>query len=270
MSANVSFKNPPVVETVLGVQFDRVKGLSNGHMGAFWATLGPDWPSATDAPRLDDESERFGTPFSWGGMGLRIGPQAASRLQIWNTARDRMIQAQDSRILYNWLGTPEGAYPRYRTVRPEFDAILRRFQEFVEGRGIGTLSPNQWEVTYVNQMPKGTVWESPSDWAEVFRGLPGPRPGAAAVDLEAFGGHWHYEIRPEKGRLHVEVGLGQRGNKPGSECLVLTLTARGPVAKDLPLQEAIGQGLNLGHDVIVTFFRDATSSDAHAFWRIER
>jgi hypothetical protein len=33
------YERPPVVETVLGVQFDPLPDLCNAHLGAFWGTL---------------------------------------------------------------------------------------------------------------------------------------------------------------------------------------------------------------------------------------
>lgn len=271
MASNVSFRCPPVVETVLGVQFDRLKGLSNGQIGAFWTSLGPDWPTTSDAPKVEDQSERFGTPFSWGVPGIRIGPQTASRLQIKNVKGDRMIQVQESRIMYNWLACAEGEYPRYKNVRPDFDTVFRRFRDFVEERGFGPLVPNQWEITYVNQMPKGTVWNVPSDWASVFRGLPGAKRADDEVCLlEAFGGHWHFEIKPQRGRLHVDIQYGHGGQRQSPECVAMMLTARGPISKELPPQQAIDEGLNLGHEVIVTSFVDMTSDEAHKFWGKEQ
>lgn len=41
MSAPESeFKNPPLIETVLAVQYAPIKGLSSAHIGIFWGSLG--------------------------------------------------------------------------------------------------------------------------------------------------------------------------------------------------------------------------------------
>ena len=54
-----SFKNPPVVETVLGVQFERLAGFTNGHLGAFWKSLPDGWSQVRNANSLDPILERF-------------------------------------------------------------------------------------------------------------------------------------------------------------------------------------------------------------------
>jgi len=59
------FERPPVNETVLGVQFDPLPRLSSAHLGAFWASLGTDWPVVNDAPELEQQFERFGKGEQW-------------------------------------------------------------------------------------------------------------------------------------------------------------------------------------------------------------
>ena len=49
----VSFERPPVVETVLGVQFKRLPGLTNAHLASFWRELGSDWPEIDFVPALE-------------------------------------------------------------------------------------------------------------------------------------------------------------------------------------------------------------------------
>ena len=180
-----------------------------------------------------------------------------------NSDESRMLQIQNGRLIYNWIGQDGEEYPRYSdNIRPEFDEYFGRFESFVGGLGIDTVEPNQWEVTYVNQLPKGTVWERPADWAKLFKGIPGPFMDTASASLESFQGRWRYEIPPKLGRLHVEVQHGRMGSSEGCEALVLKLTARGAITKELDL----GAGLDRGRDVIVTSFRDMMSAEARERW----
>ena len=266
-----SFENPPVIETVLGVQFDRLEGFRNAHLGAFWKTLEADWVNLADAPTLEPAFEEFGEGQVWGALGqLKLTQYPSSRLQIRNEAADRMIQLQNGRLHYNWLRQSEeseGLYPRYRILRPEFDDVLRQFQEFLANEQLGPFSPNQWEVTYVNHLPKGTVWKTPSDWGSVFVGLPGPFPQFDSPRLESFTAEWHFEIEPQQGRLHVHVAHARLASKAGQEILRLTLTARGAVAGEGTEGLDVNQGLNLGRSTIVNTFRNITSQIAHDYWR---
>ncbi len=269
MNEAISFRHPPVVETVLGIQFKRLPNLTNGHLGAFWGTLRPDWPTVADAPPLDDQEEWFGGRIPWGGLRLKLSQDPSVRLQIRSQQQDRMIQVQNCRLDYNWLRQDGGEYPRYCVVKPEFDRVLASFQGFLEGQGLGPLAAKQWEITYVNHLPRGTVWDSPADWGKVFRSLPGPVGPVEGLVLEALGGTWHFEITPRRGRLHVEIQHGFSGSPEGPEILVMKLTARGPVPESVTPQQGIDAGLNLGHDRIVSAFRELTSPEAQAYWNRE-
>lgn len=262
-----SFKRPPVVETVLGVQFEH-PALQNAHLGAFWKTLGGQWGLVTDAPTLPPTFERFGESPQWGSLGgsLTLTQDPSARLQIRNEADDRMVQIQNGRLHYNWLGRAGGPYPRYGTIRPEFDEILGLFRQFLVDEELGELRANQWEVTYVNHLPRGTVWNDAKDWQNVLVGLPGVWQEPGLVQLESFAGEWHFTIPPQQGRLHIQVAHAKKGPEPTDEILRLTLTARGPVAERSESGLTVDQGLNLGREVIVTAFRDVTSESARKYW----
>ena len=68
------YNDPPVVETVLGVQFDRLPGFKNAHLGAFWKTLNAaEWPVVQDAPPLAPQFERFDKSVRWAkGVQLQL------------------------------------------------------------------------------------------------------------------------------------------------------------------------------------------------------
>src|SRR5690606_2055154 len=122
--------------------------------------------------------------------------------------QSRMIQVQNGRIHFNWLRQGEGAYPRYEIVRDQFSEMLNRFQKFVADEQLGEFKPNQWEVTYVNQIPRGTVWDTPADW-DFFRLLAGMPTIANALEGESFSGQWHFVIPPRQGRLHIDWQHGR-------------------------------------------------------------
>src|SRR3982751_1568266 len=94
------FERPPVIEAVLGVQFERLVDFSAAHVGWFWKTrLSDEFQTAKEAPRLEDQFERFGNDRVWapmGGLVFRPGAEA-DRIQIVNSRGDRMVQIQDSR-----------------------------------------------------------------------------------------------------------------------------------------------------------------------------
>jgi len=271
-----SFRSPPVVETVLGVQFDPLRGFTNAHLGAFWKFLStnettrPDcWNHVNDAPPIEPAYERFDEEQAWAPeLAVRFAPTVPSRLQIRDAAGDAMVQVQNGRLHYNWIGSGS-QYRRYNTVRPAFDRLYAALEQFVQQEKLGDVGPNQWEVTYVNHLPRGTVWDDPSDWPKVFTGLPGVWASPSVVRLEGLVASWHFEIPERKGRLHIDLKRARRREEPPEELLRLTLTARGPVAGPGTEGLSLANGLDLGHRVIVLTFRDVTSTEAHRIWEIE-
>jgi uncharacterized protein (TIGR04255 family) len=262
------FANPPIVEVVLGVQFTPLASFSNAHLGWFWKRyLEDDWVIPQDAALVADQFETFAAQDRRGRPELQFQvslglPVSHTRLQITNEAGDRMIQVQSTRFHYNWL-KKNGMYPSYKNVRKGFDDYYSRFCNFASEAGLGTVTPNQWELTYVNQIPRGKLWESPMEWHKVLPGLIAPGPEIEGIGLESAGGDWHYEIVPKKGRLHFSFQYGRVGEQQ-EPALVLQTTARGPIGKN-GTQE-FGDGLDLGHEVVNRAFLRLTSPEAQKIW----
>ena len=263
------FKRPPVIETVLGVQFDLLTEFKSAHLGAFWKRLGAEWPNLTDAPALLPQFEKFEEGNRWtieSGPRITIGQDLNLRVKIRNARDDRMLQVQNGRFHYNWLGKGGSQYPRYKVVRPEFDRLLDEFKAFLSDEVLGEPKGNQWEVTYVNHIPQGTVWDNANEWGEVFRCAATLPVTAGDAHLTSLGGEWHYDIEPKLGRLHVRIQHGRKRSDRGPDLLIVTLTARGPLHDDESGSNALSEGLDLGRDTIVRAFHDLTSEKAHEYW----
>lgn len=263
------FDRPPIVETVLGVQFAPLHGMTAAHLGWFWKRfLGPEWDSATNAAPLADQFERFGDQMRWESLSnLRLmlnDGSATGRIRLTRDQGERMLQVQPTRFLFNWQRR-DNVYPHYDPLKAAFEGHFGEFTAFVTEAGIGPLEPNQWEVTYVDHIVKGELWETADDWHRVIPGLFPPPTTLELSRLEGVGGEWHYEIRPEKGRLHIAAASVRLGEN-GQFALQLKFTARGPVNKQMTL----AAGLDLGHDAILDAFMKITSPAAHEAWGIRR
>ncbi|MCC7290571.1 MAG: hypothetical protein IT449_00755 [Phycisphaerales bacterium] len=181
-----------------------------------------------------------------------------------------MIQVQNGRLHYNWIRRPGIEYVRYAANRPKFDAVLVAFRAFLSGENLGEPKPNQWEVTYVNHIPKGTVWQSPEDWARLFVGMPQVAPDLGSVNLETMSGAWHYVIPDRRGRLHVDLKHAKLDADPASEILRATLTARGPIGASSAGESCtLEEGIELGRRIIVLGFKAMFSEEAHTTWGLE-
>ncbi len=267
------YEKPPVVETVVGVQFEALPGFGNAHLGGFWKTLdSTEWPAVSDAPRLQPQYERFPESAKWARIGahLTLTQDPSTRLQIKNKDENRMIQVQNGRLHFNWLGQTGGEYPRFENVRREFTWVLQRFIEFVDREGLGDFRPNQWEVTYVNHIPRGTVWETAKDWG-FFQPLGSVPTIDGLVHGEDFTGEWSFVIREQRGRLHIrwQHGLESDPEQEGQEFIRLTLTARGPVEENDDALQPVLAGLDLGRETIVWSFREFMTDEANKHWGLK-
>ena len=253
-----SYDAPPVVETILGIQFEPIPGFTNGHLGSFWSYLGgrDAWPHTNDARAIPQEFEWFGEERKWIEMdkGIRLGLTTipTTRLQLRNADRDRMVQIQDGHLYYNWLGQDGGQYVRYEKIKREFDDIIQKFRAFLEIQQLPQMQPNQWEVAHTNHILEGTVWSDASDWINVFSPDIKFPVHLHYCALETVNDQWVYEITPQRGRLRVQ--LQHAWKEPnGHQMLILTLAARGPVNDEIRLA---ARGETLARRRAVDFTRD--------------
>jgi len=259
----VEYRNPPVVETVLSVQFNPLPNFGAGQLGSYWKELGADWPHVTDAPAFDPVFERFESTNLWEptALGIKFSRQVDVRLQIRNAVKDRMIQIQNGRFFYNWLKTPDIEYPSYQAVRPEFDEQWDKFREFViSNSDENCVQPNQWEVLYVNRMPCETVWKQLSDLPEALTFLQKSPLDALNLSPQGIAGEWRFEILPGKGMLYLKLGMDLKDNTSN---VVMTLLARGPIGENT---SSLDKGLELGHQTITRAFDLLTSTHAQEYW----
>lgn len=269
-----SLRHPPLVEMILGVQFDRIRGMTNGHLGAFWKQAFADWPTVEDLSPIEPQWETFDAPGGWGpkALQLKLTQDPQTRLRIRAERGDRLIQVQNGRLHYNWLKKPDNEYPRYgKELLPAFLGAYAKLRSFAFEHLAREVRPDQWEVTYINHLLKGECWEELSDCARLFRSHGALFAGLPGGQLETVSAEWHSIIPPQQGRLHVDLSTGWL-DRPGEndvrsvakKAVVLTLTARGGV-----VDGQIERGLNLGHQAIVDAFFGLMSDSVLELWGLE-
>lgn len=266
-----SFKNPPVIETVLGVQFDPLTELQSCHLGALWERkFRKEFPRTEDRGPLDAVVETYGAPQT---AVPRLRLQMVERPPVprcWFVKADgsQLVQVQPDRFIHNWrkVGVHHD-YPRYDKIRSQFSMEMERFQEFLTNEGIGNIHANQWEVTYVNHIPANGIFSVHGeieklitifsmDYSDNFLGT---------SEATQFSGR--YLIRSDDGefigRLHITAQpvFSAENDNP---LIILTLTARGkPIEESF---EGILLSLDLGRQYVVRGFASITTEEAHVVW----
>jgi uncharacterized protein (TIGR04255 family) len=263
-----SFDNPPLIETVIGVQFDQLPNLTSAHLGWYWREfLDRSWVRTFEATPIADQFEAFGEQarrFPSPSLSAVLTSIPSPRIQFVNEADDRVLQIQNTRFLYNWRKR-EASYPRFNDLFSQFTASLARFREFLRAASIGDITVNQWELTYINHIEKGEAWKTPEDWHKLLPGLFTAPRKTSGTRLERDSGEAVFEIMPERGRLHVQAS-GAKSQENGNEVLALYLTARGPIVPSNPTVN-LESGLELGHRVLIETFAGIASELAQKLWR---
>lgn len=256
-----SFERPPLIETVLGVQFAPIRGLTTGHLGLFGTSLGDQWRQAGEGEPVGQillADELPGSPF---GEAIAVHGRAR-RLRFRDASDTRLVQVENGWLVYNWRRRGEqDEYPRFEKLLLEFHAVFAQWREFLAAQRLEEAKTNLWEVCYVNAVERGTVWQSPADWPEVFPALLAA-PRLAHLGPPTTGAlRWRFPLAANRGSLEITFDH-VRDEEGRHEALRMTQVARGRISG----QDDLDHGLQLGHEAIVRTFDAATSDAAHRHW----
>lgn len=261
------FDDPPVVETVLGVQFSPLERFSIPHIGLYWTKIRSSYPQCETQAPLSPVVEEFGPrkPRTDATPGIEFAPEPPVRCWFMNPSSTRLLQLQKDRFIQNWRKVKgDEVYPRYETLRSSFPEEWQRFCRFLEEERLGTPDVNQCEVTYVNHIEIGRGWQSYGEIQRVVACWSGKYSGDFLPEPETVRLNISYLMPDKRGRLHIIMEPAIR-RIDATEILQLRLTARGRPASSSV--EDILDWFDTGHEWIVSGFTDFTTSEMHRIWR---
>ncbi|MDE0146441.1 MAG: TIGR04255 family protein [Nitrospira sp.] len=259
------YSSPPVIETVLGVQFSPLSSFQVPHFGLFWNRVRQAYPHVEVQPPL---SPVFGPSVpkdTRGQVQIRFeaGPPDF-RCWFKNQEQTHLMQIQRDRFVVNWRKvTGQEVYPRYAQFRPRFQNEWTEFCKFLEEENLETPQVNQCEVTYVNHFESEKEFKSFGEAHKIFEvwsALPAegflPSPESVRFNMR-------FLLPDQKGRMHVVVEPKLR-TRDGKEVLQVTLTCLG--RPNAPTIENIFNWFDLGHEWIVQGFTQLTTHEMHQIW----
>lgn len=250
------YDHPPVVEVAMGVQFSRLAGMRQAHLGLIYEQLRSEFPVIEDRPALPPSLDFLAADGPPPLTFQLVNAVDVSRAWFLTSDGDRLIQVQADRFIHNWRG--EGSkYPRYESIREAFMRYFDKFTAVVQDRPeLGSLVPEFVELNYINRI--GDV-RHVSDVLTALKPLQWVTPDGAKVPAmeDRFGAV--YELpKPSTGLLILNA---ERLNLPGRP-LGLTLTYR-TRARDLA---ELPDLYDRGHVTIVTAFDQFTAPALHEHW----
>lgn len=255
------YAEPPVVEVVFAVGVEplpvSVIDLSEFAVSAF----GDEFPDRQEQPPIHMPRERFDSPLPGIGPGLALlSGQPPMRLWLRTADGTRLVQLQRDWLACNWQkGAGPQPYPRYDAIEAFFLDTWGKTETLARARG-GELVAQQCELSYVNQILPGDIWDRHGQMARVIQlasDARAPLPEAEDGQL-AFRYRIEHEGRPV-GRLYVTVTPGLRPLDL-TPTIQLTLSARGmPLSAD---REGMIGFFRLAHRWIVHGFAAVTTDEA--------
>jgi uncharacterized protein (TIGR04255 family) len=249
------YHNPPINEVVFGIQFKPLN-LKSPHIGFFWEKLTKEeYPEYKEMPTLPHIVEPFDSPnvlpspFAIESFELPPLP----RLFFINKIRNHLIQIQPDRFLQNWRKLRnEDNYPRYDNLFPQFVSSYELFKSFTIEQNLGELKPDQYELTYVNHIPRGEAWRSLKDIDKIFPEFQCKTEGRFLNEPEDVSWRKVFRLPDKKGRLHVSLQLAT-SKELKDQIMVFNLTVRGFAPDNM------SEWFGMAHEAIVRGFADLTN-----------
>lgn len=255
------YKDPPLDEVVLGLQFPPVPGFSSVvHYGVF-RLFNKEFPNVEEHPLLEPRYETFGGANPQPSFQFNIGaPPIGSRLWFVSKDADHLLQFQRDRFLTNWRRRPVATeYPRFDGIADAFRANVEKLDNYLKAEFDHSLAIDQTEVSYMNMIPLDVPMEV-GKWLRVFN--------LDTLEIEGFQAGFAEIIRNLRGqavgRLTYEIhhAISQEEKK---HALRLTLSARGRPSDQSV--EAAFEFMTRCRNEIVARFGEITTEKAHSKWK---
>ena len=260
------YLNPPVIETVLSVQFIPIHGFSIPHVGLYHETIRKEFKRYEAKPPLGHIQEVFSPKVGVREQTLSFSISAEPPFRAWflDEKGNQIIQIQKDRFIYNWQKVAgDETYPRYQSVRSKFQTEWERFRSFLNKQSLSQPDINQCEVTYVNHIEYEKGWKGYGELSKVIAPWSGKHSGNFLPSPENINLNVTYRLKDNQGRLHMDMQPVLRA-RDAKEVLQLNLTAR-IVPSSSNAEDAV-KWLDLGRLWIVEGFDNVTTPEIRKVW----
>lgn len=264
------FRNPPVVEVYLSVQFEPIAGFDATQLNACYSEFGKVFPKARYQQPLGHELEVFGpsSPMPR-ALQFQISPDVDVRLALTSADGARMLQIQRDRFVHNWRRQGNKTdYPRYESIREAFEAHTRTFFALIARAGLPDPIIDQCEISYINTIDVPPDRGGFAGAHRIFSQLQVPNTRDSLPELEDMGLRARYIFRDDDrrvvGRLHTLAQPTYQAGRSTAAAFHFNLMARGhPPA---PTIDGALAFFDLGRRTIVRAFAALTTPEMHKVW----
>ncbi len=143
--------NPPVVETVLTIQFADLADWQAVHHGLLFAKIRDKYPKYELQPMQQPILESF--PATPKMIRLQFTDKTdAGCANFVDNEETNQLRIQKNRFAFHWVQPQDKPYPHYRENVTNCRTAYREFLEFCQEEKVGELKPVLCEVLYVNHI----------------------------------------------------------------------------------------------------------------------
>ncbi len=205
--STIKFENPPIDEIVCGMFFDSIKELRSGHFGILWQKFRSDFPKIEDQIPINFVPVEDFKNFNFQNIPL-------PRVWFIHRNENELIQVQRNCFLHNWRKRrTNDEYPGYEKVVENFESYLSRFQKYLVEEDLGHLVPKQYELTYIDLIPKGHGWETPGDLEKIFPNLLSlTKQGMLLNDIKGINWQIILDLPNDLGEVAISIRNAQRNS----------------------------------------------------------
>lgn len=255
------FDNPPLQETILSVEFERLADWKIPHYGAFWTTIRDSYPIADAQPPLAPAPNDSTAP---AGVRISTGDTNLARACFINESKTMQVQVQNDRFLTAWAHhNPTDVYPRYQKTRPNFEAQWELFLKFINKENLTVPRPTRCEITYANHIGQTDDWSLLQSPEKIFAPWSGKRTDGFLPKPNMVSAVAQYTW-PE-GELAVALQPAIRVSDQ-KKLVQLNLTARLPLKEGANTQSILDH-FDIGREWIVRGFVDITTKEMQKVWQ---
>lgn len=250
-----SYKKPPVNEVVCGMRFQPLDKLRVPHIGLLWDKFRADYPIIEHAPPISSPKGEL--------LIDKVTGLPLPRIWFINKTGDQLIQFQFDRFYFNWRHRGQD-YPRYNHIRNNYDSVRNTITKFFSEFNLGEIEPIEFELTYINHIPKGQIWDTMNDLPRIFSDFKWKKTQKLFLPIpEKLA--WNIEFALPEHNGHLIVNLKQAiRTVDKAPLLVFELKAQGIGEK-----ESVREWFDLAHEWIVRGFTDLTTPEIQKIWERE-
>ena len=201
------FARPPIDEVVLSVLIRPLNRLLAPHLGEIWKEFKRDgFGSIMEHPPVLPVVEMFSNSIQEPQLQISNRPDLA---RIWFIHEDdnQIIQVQRDRFTFNWRKTESNQqYPGFTDILKSFETFYKRFCKILTELEVGTVTPSQYELTYIDQLFQGAGWNTLDGIGKIFN---------LFVDSQQLDSFWSdaeslilrtsFPAQDLHGRLHITI-----------------------------------------------------------------